>query len=70
MMASEHKVTCPECGVSNDYAIQEMELVDNDLRVTYMCACGCHYTNTYALVFIGGNTEQYSYDRDGLKTNY
>ena len=37
MMTSEHKVTCPECRVVNDYEIQKMELIDNDLHVTYMC---------------------------------
>ena len=67
MLTSETKVTCPECGAVNDYEIQEVKLVDTDLRVTYFCACGCRYTNTYALVFLGGNTEDYSYDRDGLK---
>lgn len=67
MMTSENKVTCPECGAVNDYEIQEVKLVDKDLHVTYFCACGCHYTDTYALVFLGGKTEDYSYDRDGLK---
>ena len=33
MMTSEHKVTCPECRVVNDYAIQEMKLIDNDLHI-------------------------------------
>lgn len=70
MMTSEHKVTCPECRVVNDYEIQKMELIDNDLHVTYMCACGCHFINTYTLVFLGGKTDDYSYDRDGLKISY
>lgn len=64
-----HNVTCPECGVVNDYVIQKVELIDTDLQVTYFCACGCRYTNTYALVYLGGYTNDYSYDRDNLKSN-
>lgn len=70
MMTSEHKVTCPECRVVNDYEIQKVELVDNDVEVTYFCACGTRFVNTYALVFLGGRTDDYYYDRDGLKKSY
>lgn len=67
MVASEIKVACPECGMINDYEIQKLELIDKDLHVTYFCACGCHFTDTYALVYLGGCTNNYSYDRDNLK---
>lgn len=64
-----HNVTCPECKVVNDYEIQKIELVDSDLQVSYFCACGCRYTNTYALVYLGGFTNDYCYDRDNLKSD-
>ena len=70
MLTSEHKVTCPECGVVNDYEIQKVELIGNDAEVTYFCTCGCRFVNTYTLVFLGGRTNDYSYDRDGLKISY
>lgn len=70
MVTSKHTVTCPNCKTANDYAIQKVELIDNDVVITYMCACGCHYTNTYALVFVGGYTDGYAYDRDNLIVNY
>ena len=64
-----HNVTCPECGVVNDYEIQKVELLESDAAITYYCACGCRYTNTYALVYLGGFTSDYYYDRDNLKSD-
>jgi hypothetical protein len=70
MVSSVHTVACPCCGVTNDYEIQRIELVDNDVQVSYICSCGCHYTNTYALVYMGGCTNDYHYDRDNLIYNF
>ena len=67
METRDRKVTCPLCGVVNDYEIQKVEIVDDCAEVTYFCACGCRYHNLYALVYLGGRTDDYYYDRDGLK---
>lgn len=67
MMARNLMVTCPECGVVNDYEIQKLELIEDELHVTYFCACGCRYTHVYALVYLGGKTDGYAFDRDNLK---
>ena len=69
MVTKDLKVICPQCGVVNDYAIQKLELVDSDLEVTYFCACGCRYTDSFALVYLGGRTDSYLYDRDNLKSD-
>ena len=62
-------VTCPNCGVVNDYEVQKVELVGDCAEVTYMCACGSRYHHTYALVYLGGRTDDYYFDRDNLKTD-
>ena len=66
MVTSLHKVTCPLCGKVNDYEVAKMELIDVDLHVSYQCACGCVFTDEYALVYLGGHTAELSYDRDNL----
>ena len=66
MVTSRIEVTCPKCGASNCYEIEKLELVDTDLHATYACTCGCRFTDTYALVYLGGFTENMQYDRDNL----
>ena len=68
MVASHLTVTCPKCGADNRYEIEKLELVDTDLHATYTCACGCRFTDTYALVYLGGFTDSMQYDRDNLKS--
>ena len=59
--------TCPCCRSTNDYTIVDMQLIDNDLLVTYQCnECSVRYTHTYALVYQGMNTAQGYYDRDNI----
>jgi hypothetical protein len=70
MVTSNSTVTCPKCQAVNDYVIQKVEVIDANVAITYMCACGCHYTNIYALTYMGGYTDDYYYDRDNLKVNY
>ena len=69
MVASKHVVTCPECNAVNDYEIEKLELVDNDLQVVYFCTCGCRFTDTYTLVYLGGHTDLKIYDRDNVIVN-
>lgn len=70
MVTSSIKVTCPCCN-SQDYEIEHLNLVDTDLCVSYTCKeCGRRYTDTYALVYLGGNTETFEYDRDNLISNH
>lgn len=68
MVTSSMQVTCPECNAVNQYEIEQMELIDTDLQVTYTCTCGCRFTDTYALVYLGGRTNSIEYDRDNLIT--
>lgn len=69
MVTSKHNVTCPNCNSINSYEIQKLDLIDNELLATYVCECGCRYTDTYALVYLGGYTDNTMYDRDNLIVN-
>ena len=70
MVTSSIKVTCPCCN-SQDYELVKLELVDIDLCASYTCKeCGRRYTDTYALVYLGGHTDVCVYDRDNLISNH
>lgn len=67
MMVSNCKIVCPSCKAINHYDIVKLELVDIDLQATYSCEkCGTIYTDTYALVYMGGKTATQEYDRDNI----
>ena len=68
MVTSRVKVTCPKCGEESLYEVEKLELVDTDLHVSCTCTCGCRFTDTYALVYLGGFTDDMWYDRDNLKS--
>lgn len=66
-MVSNCKIVCPACETINAYNIVKLSLVDIDLQVTYSCEkCGTIYTDTYALVYLGGKTDTQEYDRDNI----
>lgn len=63
------KVVCPKCNDVNNYIITNMQLIDNDLHVSYYCeTCGAEYTDIFSLVYIGGHMLTVSYDRDNIAT--
>ena len=69
MVTATTKVVCPLCRAVNNYEIIKSDYIDTDLHTTYKCGkCGCHYTNIYTLVFLGGRADGVMYDRDGLTT--
>lgn len=69
METSIKTVTCPICGSVNRYTVTDLQMIDSDLNATYICdECRSRFTNTYALVYAGGYTETFAYDRDNLKT--
>lgn len=69
METREIKITCPNCEVVNDYEIQKVELIGDCAEVTFYCACGCRFHHTYALVYLGGRTDDTYFDRDNLTVN-
>ena len=65
MVTNNMSVVCPKCGSANCYSLTTMKLYDNDLHVTYSCdVCETEFTNVYTLVYLGGHTSVYEYDRD------
>lgn len=67
MVTNNSQVVCPKCKSVNCYEVTKLSLVDIDLHATYSCeACGSEYTDTYALVYLGGKTNNYEYDRDNV----
>ena len=67
MVTNNPKVVCPKCGSINCYDVITTKLYDIDIHITYSCeACGSEFTDTYILVYVGGYTNSYEYDRDNL----
>lgn len=67
MVANNYAVVCPKCKQANCYAIRSLNLIDTDLHVSYLCeTCETEYTDTYALVYLGGHTLTSCYDRDNI----
>lgn len=67
MVTNNSQVVCPKCKSVNCYEVTKLSLVDIDLHATYSCeACGSEYTDRYALVYLGGKTNNYEYDRDNV----
>ena len=67
MVANNFAVVCPKCRSANCYQIENMQLVDTDLHVSYICeACDTEYTDIFTLVYLGGHTLTAKYDRDNI----
>lgn len=67
MVTNNIQVVCPKCKAVNSYEILSLKVYDNDLHIAYSCeACGCDFTNTYALVYLGGYANNMQYDRDNI----
>ena len=67
MVTNNIQVVCPKCKGVNCYEITGLQLIDTDLHATYTCeACGTEFTNIFALVFLGGKTNTFEYDRDNI----
>ena len=67
MVTNNLKVVCPKCGSANCYSLTSLQMYDNDLHATYSCdVCETEFTNVYTLVYLGGHTSVYEYDRDNI----
>lgn len=67
MVTAMPRIVCPVCKSINDYAIDNLSLVDIDLHASLICnQCKSRYTDIYALVYLGGYTDTISYDRDNI----
>jgi transposase-like protein len=67
MVTNNLKVVCPKCGSANCYSLTSLKMYDNDLHATYSCdVCETEFTNVYTLVYLGGHTSVYEYDRDNI----
>lgn len=70
MVTNNVKVVCPKCGSANCYSLIDLKLYDTDLHATYSCdVCTTEFTNIYTLVYLGGHTSVYEYDRDNLRVS-
>ena len=67
MVTNNYAVVCPNCRKANCYEIKTLTMIDTDLHVSYLCeTCSTEYTDTYALVYLGGHMLNRSYDRDNI----
>ena len=67
MVTSKTYVTCPNCASVNEYTITALNLIDTELVVSYQCThCNKEFTDNYAIVYLGGHSENSAYDRDNI----
>lgn len=67
MVTNTTKVICPKCRGINCYEIKNLQLIDTNLLVSYLCeTCETEYTDEYTLVYLGGHMLASRYDRDNI----